>query len=208
MAAGNPTRTRQAERTRSAIAAAALDIFVEKGFASARMEDVARQANVAKGTIYLHFTNKEALFEAILAETILPAVDGLAATEPGPDESTRALAERLLIAAVARLQAGSGAAVLRLLMAEGPRFPDLAAIYYSRVVEPGLAVLRRLGERAVERGESGGEALVRFPQLAIAPVLMGLLWEALFERFDPLDVGSLLRAHLDLLFSAPPSDID
>ncbi len=202
-----PTRSQQAERNRAAIAAAALEIFTSKGFASARIEDVARRAGVAKGTIYLHFENKEALFEAIVQETILPAVDGLGASEPEPDESTRAFAERILTTALARLQAGQGFAVIRLLMAEGPRFPNLAAIYYRTVVEPGLAMLRKLGERAVTRGETGGDVLRQFPQLAIAPVLMGLLWEGLFDRFDALDVPALVRANLDLIF-APSSGSD
>ncbi len=200
-----PTRNELAQRNRGAIARAALEVFTERGFAAARMEDVARRAGVAKGTIYLHFANKEALFEAIVRETILPALDGLTGTEPQPDETTRAFAERLLLGVVSRLQAGSGFAVVRLLMAEGTRFPDLAAIYYRTIVAPGLVMLRRLGRRAVARGEQGGEELGRFPQLAIAPVLMGLLWEGLFENFEALDVEALVRAYLDLLFRMPPA---
>ncbi len=200
-----PTRNELAQRNRAAIAGAAMEVFTERGFASARMEDVARRAGVAKGTIYLHFANKEALFEAIVRETILPALDGLTVVEPEADETTRAFAERLLLGVVGRLQAGSGFAVVRLLMAEGPRFPNLAAIYYRTIVAPGLVMLRRLGGRALARGEQGGEELGRFPQLAIAPVLMGLLWEGLFETFEALDVEALVRAYLDLLFRVPPA---
>ena len=201
-----PTRNELAQRNRGAIARAALEVFTERGFAAARMEDVARRAGVAKGTIYLHFANKEALFEAIVRETILPALDGLTGTEPEPDETTRAFAERLLLGVVSRLQAGSGFAVIRLLMAEGTRFPDLAAIYYRTIVAPGLvdaAPARSTGPwRAANRA---ARILASFPQLAIAPVLMGLLWEGLFESFEALDVEALVRAYLDLLFRVPPA---
>ena len=85
-------------------------------------------------------------------------------------------------------------------MAEGPRFPHLAEFYYRHVVEPASAVLRGLLERANARGELRDRRLAEFPQLVIAPGLVAIIWSSLFDRFAPLDMAGLMRAHLDLLF--------
>jgi len=90
--------------------------------------------------------------------------------------------------------------VIRLVIAEGPRFPKLAEFYYREVIARVLPAVRALLARAVERGELGDDALARFPQLLIAPGLLAIVWSGLFERFAPLDVQELMRAHLDLLF--------
>jgi hypothetical protein len=90
--------------------------------------------------------------------------------------------------------------VIRLIMAEGPRFPKLAEFYYREVIGRVLPVMRGLLTRAVERGELNHDALARFPQLLVAPALMAVMWSGLFERFEPLDVRQLMQAHLDLLF--------
>ena len=79
--------------------------------------------------------------------------------------------------------------VIRLVIAEGPRFPALAEFYYREVVSRALAALSRLLQRGVATGEIRIEALVRFPQLVVAPVLMGVIWGGMFNRFAPLDIG-------------------
>jgi Tetracyclin repressor-like, C-terminal domain len=90
--------------------------------------------------------------------------------------------------------------VLRLIIAEGPRFPKLAEFYYHEVIARVTPAMRALMTRAVARGELPSDALARFPQLLIAPALVAVVWNSLFERFAPLDVRALLRAHIDLLF--------
>jgi hypothetical protein len=90
--------------------------------------------------------------------------------------------------------------VLRLVMTEGPRFPELAAFYYRNVVERAIAAMRALLARARERGELADDRLIRFPQLIISPALVAIVWSGLFDRFAPLDVEAMLHAHLDTLF--------
>ena len=92
--------------------------------------------------------------------------------------------------------------VIRLIIAEGPRFPKLADFYYREVIARVLPAMRALLGRAVERGELADDALARFPQLLIAPALLAIIWNSLFERLAPLDVRDLMRAHLGLLFGA------
>jgi hypothetical protein len=90
--------------------------------------------------------------------------------------------------------------VLRLVMTEGPRFPELAEFYYHNVVGRAIAAMRALLARARQRGELADDTLIRFPQLIIAPGLVAIIWSGLFDRFAPLDVDAMLRAHLDALF--------
>src|SRR5262249_54544045 len=158
------------------------------------------RADVAKGTLYLYFANKEALFEGIVRETILPVVEDVRALEPEPGEAMRAFAERLALRIAASLTDRRRRAVLHLVIAEGARFPRCAEIYYHLVVETGVGVARRLAKRARDAGQLNGDALVRYPQLLQAPILVGLIWSSLFERFEHLDVGGMVRAQLDLLF--------
>ena len=85
------------------------------------------------------------------------------------------------------------------MIAEGPRFPRVAAFYYEEVVVKGLQIMRNILQRANERGELREKALARHPQLVFAPLNMTVIWDALFGRLDPLDVDGLLKTHLHLL---------
>ena len=90
--------------------------------------------------------------------------------------------------------------VIRLIITEGARFPKLAEFYYHEVIERVVAALRAMLSRAVARGELSSDALARFPQLLVSPALMALVWNGMFDRFAPLDVRELMRAHIELLF--------
>ena len=89
--------------------------------------------------------------------------------------------------------------LLRLMIAEGPRFPAITAFYHREVVSRGMALMRTVAQRAVARGEFSTDAAARFPQLIVAPLLLAVIWDGLFSKIEPLDVGGLLRAHCDLL---------
>ena len=90
--------------------------------------------------------------------------------------------------------------VLRLIITEGARFPKLAEFYYHEVIERVVAALRAMLSRAVARGELSSDALVRFPQILVSPALMAMVWNGMFDRFAPLDIRELMRAHIELLF--------
>src|SRR5689334_24051360 len=197
-------RLEKAAARRHAILAAALAEFAASGFAAARLEDVAKRAGVAKGTIYLHFRDKEALFQELVRATVVPLVATLERLPP-VDTPARALLETFVDLFVKEIYGTERRNVLRLVMTEGPRFPKLAEFYYREVVERALAAMRALIARAVERGELRHEALLRFPQLVIAPGLVAIVWSGLFDRIAPLDVKALLHAHLDLLFGTDAS---
>lgn len=191
----------RAEKTamrRAAILAAALDEFSERGFAAARLDDVARRAGVAKGTIYLYFEDKEALFQELITTMMGPLVADLKAL-PNQELPPRAALEHLLAVFAKEVLGTERRRVLRLVLSDGPRFPRLAEFHYRNVVMPALAAVRALLVEAAARGEVNPR-LVDFPQLVVAPGLMSVIWSSLFDRFLPIDPEAMLRAHLDILF--------
>jgi AcrR family transcriptional regulator len=192
-------RVERSAARREAILAAALDEFSARGFATARMDDVARRAGVAKGTIYLYFRDKEVLFQELIRSMLVPLVGTLEAPPPA-DIPIRTLLEGFIDRFVREIYGTRRRDVLRLVMTEGPRFPKLAEFHYRNVVERAMAAMRALLERAIARGELKHDALLRFPQLVVAPAMVAIIWSSLFDRFAPLDVAALMRAHLDVLF--------
>jgi AcrR family transcriptional regulator len=196
------TSNHRAERTaerRAAIVEAALDEFIARGFTATRLDDVARRAGVAKGTIYLHFKDKESMFEELISTAIVPLIGRLVPPPPMSGSVREALEgfAKTFIQEVATTRRGD---IVRLIVAEGPRFPAIADFYYREVISRGLAGLRALIEVAVARGEIKQPQLARFPQIIVAPAIVAVIWKSLFERHSPLDAFEMLGVHLDLIF--------
>jgi AcrR family transcriptional regulator len=197
--AAKPSRADKSAFRRDAILAAALEEFSARGFAAARLDDVAARAGVGKGTIYLHFRDKQALFQELVTTMLVPFIANLE-TPPPAGLPIRIVLERLIDLFVREIYGTERRKLIRLIMTEGPRFPQLAEFHYHHVVKRALAAMRSLLEGAHRRGELRNDALVRFPQLVIAPCMMAIVWSGLFDRFAALDVAALMRAHLDLIF--------
>lgn len=211
-AAGNAGRTTagddsarlaKAAARRDAILAAALTEFSARGFAATRIDDVARRAGVAKGTIYLHFADKEALFQALIRQYLTPVI-GAFETGLATDGSLAAFADQAIEIFVREIYDTPRKEILRLMINEGPRFPSLAEFYYREVLAPIFAAFRARLSLARERGEITGDTLIRFPQLLGAAAIVAILWQALFERFEPLDIRAMLRAYFDKLLAEAP----
>ena len=193
------SRAERAAERRAAIVEAALDEFIARGFTATRLDDVARRAGVAKGTIYLHFKDKESMFEELIRTAIVPLVGRLQAPPP-LGGSIRDAVEgfaRAFIQEVASTRRGD---IVRLIVAEGPRFPSIADFYYREVIGRGLAGIRALIELGIARGEIKQKELARFPQLLVAPALIAVIWQSLFSKHAPLDAIEMFRVHLDLIF--------
>jgi AcrR family transcriptional regulator len=194
-------RAEQSAARREAILAAALDEFSTSGFAATRLDDVARRAGVAKGTIYLHFRDKEALFQELIRSALSPFVATIEAASVA-DLPLRAVAEGLVSRFVRDVYGTNRKNIIRLVLLEGRRFPNVAEFYYREVVGRAMAAVRGLVQRAVARGEISSDAIGKFPQLIMAPALVAIIWDGLFDRFEKLDAEALMRAHFNLLFSA------
>ena len=189
---------RSAER-RDAILAAALDEFAARGFAATRLDDVARRAGVAKGTIYLHFADKETLFQELIRMELSPVVGALENVSHA-DVPLRQVTGQLIEVFVREILETRRKDVIRLVITEGPRFPKLAEFYYREVIARVMETIRAMLRRAHERGELKTDALVQFPQLLAAPGIVAIIWSGLFDRFEPIDVRAMMRAHFDVLF--------
>ncbi len=197
---GRRPREEQSAARREAILKAALDEFAARGFAAARLDDVAKRAGVAKGTIYLHFRDKDALFQEIVRSLMGPFV-GTIEQVLQSDIPLRVLSEQIVELFVREVFETRRKDIIRLMMTEGPRFPKLAEFYYREVLSKIFAGARKRLQRAVDAGEIAHASLVRFPQLIAAPGIMAIIWSGLFDRFEPLDARELLRAQMKILFA-------
>jgi AcrR family transcriptional regulator len=194
--------TRRKQARPAEILDAALKVFAEKGYAAARMDDIARIAGVTKGTIYLYFENKEAVFKALIRTGIGPVLDGVAGEVAKFDGSARDVLRFALTAMAARLVHSDLVVLPKIIIGESGNFPELARFYRFEVIEHGL----RLMTAVIERGIASGE-LRRLPpqhvvRLCIAPVLLAAIWQFTFSQFDaePYDYRGLIETHLDVLF--------
>ena len=168
---------KKGEAKREAILDAALEEFAERGYACARMEDIARRAGVAKGTLYLHFGDKEGLFNG-LAESALGPLRELAGEIIGDGSlSLREKLERLCEPLLADDGCSRTARIVRLVWAEGLHNPKLVTTFYHSLVAPLLELHRENVRRATH--EAPPAALQRFPQLMVSPIMQGLLWHCL-----------------------------
>ena len=193
----SPSRADKAAETRAAIVKAALAEFMDRGFAGARLDEISKRAGVAKGTIYIHFKDKEALFEGIIRQMILPYSEQLEAkAKQRPPQNPEEFFEEYLLPFVRALQADRRIDILRLQISEGPRFPALAEIYYRVIVEPNITRLEAMLRVSLKPQHA---ELADYPQLVMAPVITGLIWNSMFERFRPVDVEGMLRIHFRMM---------
>jgi AcrR family transcriptional regulator len=204
-AATEPRKRRAAapEERRAAILDAALEEFTARGYEAARLDDVAKRAGVAKGTIYLYFADKEALFQDLVRSMVHPVLGTLEHLRE-VDIPARMLVEGMLNTFVREILGTRRKDIVRLIFTEGTRFPAIAEFYHSEVIVRVLAIMRPILKRAAERGELPDDSLARFPQLIIAPGLVAIMWNALFDKYEPLDVPEMIRAHIGILFGRGP----
>jgi AcrR family transcriptional regulator len=191
-------KARSAER-RDAILAAALEEFSARGFEATRLDDVARRAGIAKGTIYLYFRDKESLFQELIRTMLTPLVGSIEALG-AIDVPMSMLADRIVDLFVREVYETRRKDVIRLMIAEGRRFPNLAEFYYREVLSRIIAAVRAILHRAAARGEVP-PGLADYPQIIAAPGLLAIIWSGLFERFEPLDVRKMMKTHVELLFA-------
>ena len=184
---------------REAILAAALDEFSSRGFEAARLDDVAKRAGVAKGTIYLYFRDKESLFQELIRTMLTPLIGTIEALGAA-DVPISVLTEQIVDLFVREVYETRRKDVIRLMISEGRRFHKLAEFYYREVLSHIIAAVRALLRRAAARGEVP-EALAEFPQIIAAPGLVAIIWSGLFERFEPLDVRKMMKTYIELLFA-------
>jgi len=190
-------RWRQKAQRPAQILAAAFEVFAAQGFEAARIDDVAKRAGIAKGTIYLYFRDKEQLFRAVVRSLIPKRLDVLVKTMPAPPETL--LRELLAQMYTHVVRNPKVRAIVRLLVAESGRFPRLAEIYHREIIVPGMKAMREVLRRGVAAGEFRESQAIDFPQLVAAPGLLALVWRLLFSERHPLDLDAYRQAHVEFV---------
>lgn len=193
--APDPQRVAQ---TRDMILQSALTIFLERGFEGARMVDVATRAGLAKGTLYLHFADKEALFEFVLQRLISEPLERLRSELPEQGASVRVRLERLFLPLLQDFEESGRASVLRLIIAEGARFPALAAIHQRLVIDPMMEAIAEALDSVPN--SSKFDVLRKYPLMIGSPVIMATVWNELWARGNKVDTRAMMSAFLDLIF--------
>lgn len=197
-----PKFRRRKERRPDEITRAALHAFAEKGYDGTRVNDVARRAGVSKGLLYLYFRTKEELFKAVIKSVVMPRLDALDDAVARTDLSAEAFLRGPFVKFARELPQSPARVLVRLMIAEGPKHPDLTAWYWDNVVSKGMGILERLIERGVAAGEFRRSALQEFPQMLIAPVLFSIVWTLVFSPHHELDTDRFIEGHVELLLDA------
>ena len=194
-------RNRRKEARPAELLEAALGLFVEKGFAATRLEDVAARAGVSKGTLYLYFENKDALFKTVIQEGIIPVIaenEAIAARHTG---CSFELLELLLENWWSKIGQTTFAGIPKLIVAEARNFPELARYYYENVISRGRALVGFALRRGMESGEFRSMDVETTIDVIIAPILMLLIWRYSLSccQNGESDPQLYLRIHMDLL---------
>ncbi len=194
-------RKRRKEARPAELLEAALGLFVEKDFTATRLEDVAARAGVSKGTLYLYFENKDALFKAVIQEGIIPVIaenEAIAARHTG---CSFALLEILLDNWWSKIGQTAFAGIPKLMVAEARNFPDLARFYYEHVISRGRGLVGFALRRGMESGEFRSMDVETTIDVIIAPILMLLIWRYSMSccQNSESDPQLYLRIHMDLL---------
>lgn len=192
---------RRKEERPEEILAAALTVFTRDGFAGARLDEIADRAGCTKGTIYVYFDSKEELFRAVVRQLIKPqyrAVD-VALADEHMDTVTRL---KMFISGAYRqiIEDPTNIAVIRLLLADGPRFPDLIATFQTEILSVGRKLLQDTLKRGIERGEIRKVDLETAPQIINGPVAAEAM-RRLMGGLAPVNMDAVIDTHLDLLFN-------
>ena len=189
---------------------AALACFAEKGFAAARMDDIAERAGVTKGTIYLYFENKDAVFKALVRESIGAQIAHVIESIRAYEGSSRDLL-RNAVTMIAHFAATSDRVVLpKIIVAEVGNFPELARFYREEIIDKGLGAMTSVIARGVERGEFRDVNPDHVARMMIAPILLSIFWRTTFAQFDsePYDYLAFLKSHLDILLRGIAAEED
>ena len=180
---------------------AALAVFAQKGFAATKLDDIAAKAGITKGTIYLYFDSKQALFEALARQSVGAQIEQVTA-QLANFSGTSAELLRFVLSTMGRFVMTSDRIVLpRLVLAEAANFPQLAEFWRREIIERGIGLMSGIIRRGIERGEFRKIEPAHAARLCVAPMLIIMLWRTTFAQFDtkPYDYQGLIDAHLQTL---------
>jgi len=194
-------RRRKAERPKEILEAAFVE-FSRNGYAMTTLDQIAERAGVTKGTIYVYFANKEHLFISMVREVTKATLDTVHEMFEAHEGSTAELLRAQFSFIYQHIvEDRRRREVVRMLIAEASRFPELADRYYDEILRPCLELLKQAIQRGMDRGEIRKSAIIDSPQVVIAPIALVDLWMMMFDDRQPLDLKAYFDAHLDLVLN-------
>lgn len=198
-----PRWTRRKDSRPQELLSAALDLFVEHGYAATKLSEVAQVAGVSKGTLYLYFENKEELFKAVVRETIVPNIaeaEQLIVEFEGP---TRELFKRLICTWFENINTNKLSGIAKLMFAESSNFPELAEFYRVEVIDRNELMLIQLLNRGMLSGEFKQLDLAVVPKIITAPIIMMMLWNTSFKScaIEPILTENYIESYVDIMLA-------
>ena len=193
-----PRFRRRKEDRPQEITDAALAAFAEKGYAATRVDEVAARAGVSKGLVYLYFKTKEEMFKAVVRSFVVPKIDALVSVIDRSDMSTEDFLRGPFLEFVKTLPHSRVSVVIRLMIAEGHKYPDLRQFYWDNVVSRGLGAITVLLDRGIESGEFRRTPVTELPHLFVMPVVFSVIYRLLFDA-ESAETDAIIETQLDVL---------
>ena len=198
-----PTKgwTRRKQARPGEILDAALKVFAEKGFAAARMEDIARRAGVTKGTIYLYFSSKEDVFKSLARESVGTTIAAAALKASNFQGSAREFITMFLMAVANMVENSERTILPKIIISESGNFPELARFWRTEVIDKAMGMLSGVIAKGIADGELRDLPPDYVARLCIAPLLLSVIWRTTFAPLDPtpFDYRKFFETHLDIL---------
>jgi AcrR family transcriptional regulator len=195
-----PRYRRRKEDRPKEITEAAFQAFAEKGYAATRVDEVASRAGVSKGLLYLYFKTKEELFKAVIRSVVIRRVDALVENVETTELTAEAFLRGPMLEFMKQVPDSPIAIVIRLLLSEGHKHPDLVDYYYENVVNKGLKAITHFVEKGVQRGDFRESAVTGLPQLFLAPMMLSMIWKLMFAKRS-LDTDKLMETQMDMILA-------
>jgi len=194
-------RAQQKEAKHAALIDAALAVFSRVGFAAAKMETVADEAGVSKGTVYLYFDSKEHLFEEMVKAKMLPMLEGAASSLQTAVGSASERLKHHLKFFYTKIIDSDRRQIMRLIMAEGPNFPHLAEFYHATILSRGQAMINAVIKEGIDSGEFRNLSDHGLMQNIAAGALVAGIWKLIFQPYQPIDLDLYYETHVDLILN-------
>lgn len=198
MQAGSPKFRRRKEARPAEIVAAAFEVFAEKGFAGAKLDEIAARAGVSKGALYLYFETKEELFRAVVTQGVAPnfeAVLAVLAGHPGPVAPLLEMLASRMAEVVTTTPVGG---LVKMVIGEARNFPELARVWHDQLVSKALGALTSAIAAAQARGEVRAGDPRMYALSVASPLLVGVIWRETFAPIgaETFDMPALARQHV------------
>jgi TetR/AcrR family transcriptional regulator len=201
-----PRWVRRKESRPAELLSAALDVFVERGYASTRLEDVAARAGVSKGTLYLYFATKEELFKAVVRENIVAQLERFREQVEHSEAPPAQLIEHFFAAWWAGFGSTRLSGIAKLIVSEAGNFPEVTRFFFDEVIRPNSELLAMLVARGVQRGEFRPVDVAAAVHVWMAPLVMKAIASRSIDPCCPaehlISDERFLATHVELVLAA------